>query len=476
MYSKILSQTFLIFALLLNLPITQAFAEAMTLDAYLSQVMESNPTVLASKLNALALKHKINPQSSLDDPFVAIGFDDVPLNSGGGGLRRYQISQTLPFPGKLKARAELASSRFNAATADSETMARQMKVMGIQTYLRASFNRSAIALNERIQKDVEDAGASAKARYRAGGPAHHEWLLAKIELSVLKVEHMKLVRTQETLKVWLNELRDHPPEAPIEVMGLNQEAQDAGMPELDLSAHPEVLSWKELGEAARKELKLVKLSYAPDFVIQGMAMEPRMREPGMPSTHWGVMVGVTVPLFFWRKQSELVAAAEKDRQVAMAQIRALENRLNTELADARQQYKTSVDVLQLYKKDVIPLTEIAVKNARTSYSAKSANLRQLIDALRTRRTQELELLGAQMDVIVARTRMRELLSTPPMLRFAPMRPTTFGMDTMGESMGADVMGSSTTNMGPGMSGPTRRQSKDMSNSQGGSGSSGMGGM
>lgn len=444
---------------LLTIVLFHIQASTHSLEEYLSEVRKANPSVEAAKLRSLAFKHRIKPSSTWDDPFIAAGIDEKPFAGGEGEVRRYQISQTIPFPGKNTVKKEIAEKRAEASEFDALTRSRQIEVIATQAYLQAGYNKEAIRLNDRIQRIIEDTTASAKARYKTGGASHHEWLLAKIELSTLKVEALRLERIRKTLLALLNEFRNQPPVAPLEVdhEGPLKNVVDVAKIIPSLEDQPELRSWESQKNLMRSELKLVKLSYAPDFVIQGMAMEPTMSDSEMKS-NWGVMVGVTLPLFFWRKQSELVSAAENDRLATIAEYQSLHNRLNTELTDARQQLESSIDVVKLYKHDVIPLTEIAVKNARTGYASKTLPLGELLQTLKTQRTQELELLAAQYDVVVAKTRIEELLSSPPVTRFAPARPTLFGagMDQMGGAGGMDT--SPTINMGQGMSGPTRKSS------------------
>lgn len=445
-----------------------ASVKGISMNEYLAEVNKENTTVEASKLRALAFKHKIKSSAALDDPFIAAGLDEIPFAGGSAKIRRYQISQTIPFPGKLSTKSEIAEINAESSEFDSQTIARQIQVLATQVFLRASYSKQEIELNQKIQKIIEETTASAKARYRTGDANHHEWLLAKLETSVLNVELLRLKRTQKTLVALLNELRNRPPDSQIEIdhheLLASVNATTDIQPNFDLQ--PELQVGLAQTRVAEANLKLAKLSYAPDFVIQGMAMQPAMKDPEMSEpANWGVMVGMTIPLYFWRKQSEQVLAAENDRLAVMAEYQSLQNRLKTEITDAKLQLQTALDVVKLYKNDVIPITEIAVKNARISYASKTLPMRQLLDALRSQRAQELELLAAQMDVVVAKTRITELLSNPPATRFAPIRPTLFGGGTM-ESSGS-------VNMGSGISVPTQKQ--NASGSTDSSSSSGMGG-
>lgn len=447
--------------------VAHASVKGLSLNDYLTEVKEENTTIEASKLRALSLKYKIKPGSTFDDPFIAFGLDEIPFDGGRAKIRRYQISQSIPFPGKLSARSEIAETKAVSSEFDAITVERQIQVLATQIFLRASYNKQEIELNQKIQKIIEEITASAKARYRTGDTTHHEWLLAKLELSVLNVDLLRLNRTQKSLTALLNELRNRPSDSQIEVdhEGILETVDENREIRVNLDSQPELQGWLAQKKVSEAELKLAKLSFAPDFVIQGMAMQPTMKDAEMSEpSNWGVMIGMTIPLYFWRKQSDLVAAAEKDRLATMADYQSLQNRLNTEIADAKLQLQTSLDVVKLYKNDVIPITEIAVKNARISYASKALPMRQLLDALRSEKTQELELLAAQMDVVVAKTRMTELLSNPPATRFAPTRPTLFGAAVM------DSSGS--VNMGSGISVPTQKQNAPGPNE---SSSGGMGG-
>lgn len=450
-------------------------AESLTLAEFLSQVRKANPTLGAVRARAEALSHRVGPVSTLDDPFVAVGVDEIPFGGGEGSVIRYQLSQTIPFPGKLGARGDAAQSRADAAAADSETVGRSLTVIATQAYYRTYFNHKALTLNEESRRYIQETIESTKARYKTGDASHHEWLLGKVELGVLEAEKLRLGREQKALHALLNELRNQLPDAAITLTEVRFDS--AGDVESDarklLPRQPELRASEKSSESAQADERAAKLSYAPDFVVQGMAMQPRSMDMGQPS-NWGFMVGINLPIFFWRKQSEQVSAAVADREAAVAEKRSLENRLNTEIVDAREQLKTARDVVALYKKDVIPMTEIATRNARSGYAARRLPLTQLLETLRVERVQSLELTAAQIDVELAKTRLENLLSSPPLMRLAPARPTVFGGGVGMGQMGMQGMSpgtSGTVNMGSGMSGPTRKQTKPNEPS-----ASGMGGM
>ena len=447
-----LSLIFISFGFMISCHI--ASAKALTFDEFISEVKSSNPSILATKFHALAEANRIDPNQSFDDPFFAFGVDQVPTSGADStSMNRYQISQSISFPGKLSARGKIAKNRATSAQADSETTLRQTIVFATQSYYKAIFIKHSLELNQKIKSLLEETIESTKTRYKTGGQSHHEWLSGKLEMSILGVERLRLHREQKSSQALLNELRNQKANVPIEIVEtIFKDNGESITP--DLNAQPELKAALAQASTADSEARFAKLSYFPDFTFQGMLEQPR--NPMMDqSNSWGVMVGVSLPIFFLQKQSELLAAANNERESALAEKTIIQNRLNTEITNATEQLGSARDILKLYMNEVLPMTELALKNAQTTYSANRAPLSQLIETLKAKRTQEIELLGAQIDVELAKLRLREVLTSPPTMRFAPFRPTLFG----GQNMGDNMESSGTLNMGRGLSGPTRKAEK-----------------
>lgn len=450
-------------------------ATPLSLESFLAEVRVANPYLQSSKHQAVAQSFRVRPAATLDDPFFAVGPDQMPTDGSKGGMLRFQVSQNIPFPGKLGARAEAAEGRFRSLDAATETTERETIVLATQAFYRSYFNRRAIELNTTLRALLAGSIDSTKARYRTGDASHHDWLLGRVELSALDVERLRLEREGKTLVAALNEFRNQAPETPVEISPITFSEVGADPSPAELSSQPEIKAANANLSAAIADQQYARLSRLPDLVFQGMAMKP-LDNMGMEAEkpNWGVMIGVNLPIFIWRKQFDLSAAAESMQNAALADRQVLENRIRTEMADAKEQLKTARDVVALYKKEVMPTTELAADNARTGYAAKRLPLTQFIEALRAKRTQELEFLASQIDVRLAETRLLYVLSAPPLLRLVPSRPMLFGSGSMGSS---GMGGSDTVNMGKGLSGPTRKGNKGSGTSDaGGSGASSMGGM
>ena len=459
----------ILLTILVSVPV--AASTPLTLNELLEQVDSSNPGLSAAKEYNKALQNRIAPAGLPDDPFIAFGMDEIPYGEQSPQAYRYQISQSLPFPGKLSTREKIASLKAEAAEQETATRRRELKVISIQFFYRAFYNSHAIDLNLKLQRVVRAAMQSAKARYEAGGTEHHDWLLAKMELATLAVEQEKLKREQVWLHTSLNELRGHPAETQFQINTTDFPRVPEPIIDGHFESQPELATLDAQEEQAASQYKLAKLSYYPDFVVQVMAMEPRnMGEMDNEKSNWGVMVGMNVPLYFGHKQSKLAAAARHEQQAAAMDKLYLNNKLKSELVNAGQSLASAQDLLKVYETDVLPSTQLALENARSAYQAQRMELAQYLALEKIQAIQKLELVAARIDVELAKTRLNELLSSPPVLKLAPSRPTVFGAGNMGDSMSA----SDTVNMGGGMSTPNNSGKKSLQTDQGGN--SGMGGM
>jgi outer membrane protein, heavy metal efflux system len=451
-----------------------AGAAGLTLEGFLAQVEAANPLLAAAESRASAAERRIGPASAWQDPFFAIGIDEVPVRGmDESSMYRYQLSQTVPFPGKLGAKKRAAEGRAREAASTSAALLRETRILAIQTYYRAIYAQEALRLNGSLQKLFNSTLESLRSRYRTGGDAHHELLLARAELAILQVEKLRLERESETLKARLNELRNLPPETPVAALQASfSPAEKRVAPALD--GQPELKAMGAMEAASDAELSAARLDFFPDFMLQGMYMRPRAggSMAGMEAPKWGAMVGVSLPIYFLSKQSRQVSAARMDREAARLERQSLENRLRIETREAERQLTTAEDVIKLYRESVLPATEMAAKNARSGYAARRMPLADFLSVLKAQRSQELEVLAARIDRELAIARLENLLSSPPLLRFAPGRPSLFmgagGMPAAGMSgMGPAV------DMGRGMSGKKTMDTAPATDSGGMGGMEGM---
>ncbi len=397
---------------------------AIDLERFLDEVKAANPGVAAAKQRYAAQSHRIRPAATWEDPFIAAGTDQNPFGGMFGSAYRYQLNQTIPFPGKLDARGKAAEATAKNLLADSEMFERETIISATQIFYQAVMNERALQLNSDYAVLLKDAAASEKIRYNTGTGGHHLWLLATAELDILRTERLRLQKEQKQLIALMNELRNQPADTEFAAFEFSPEEPTQELPVFEevIARQPEYRSALARNSFAAESNRQSKQGYLPDFMLQGMVMQSNM--DSQPS-NWGAMIGVTMPLYWWRKQSELVKASELEMDAAEKDRIALLNRLKAEWADAQRQLSLAREVHNLYQSKILPVTKMAVDSARTDYRTRKLNLRELTDTMRIYKKQELEALAARLDIELARLRLKELVANPSLVGLTPRTPTLF---------------------------------------------------
>lgn len=451
-FSKILfTAVFGIFFCLLPLS-PHAFGATLDLNTFLAEVKAGSPVLRSARFRQKSAQDRIKPTGSLDDPFFAVGLDQMPFSGENMSVIRYQLNQTLPFPGKLKTRMRVASAVADMSAADTETLTRQTTLMATYLFYKAYYLQESLKNNASQRTFVRTIAQSEESRYKAGESQHHEWLLATAELGILQTEYLRVKSEKAVLDATLNQYRNKPIETPIGVLVMRFGIASNGETD-DLQNQPEYKAYQAQLQAFAGQRKLAKFSWAPDFMLQAMVMQSRdeMQDP----SNWGAMMGLNIPLFGYRKQAKLVSAATHDMKAAQADLEQITNKLVTAKKSVRLEEDTARSVVDLYRNAIIPQTELAFESARSSYETKKLPLSSLLQVARARQTQRLEFLAARLDVELAKVKGRELLSEPPFLRLAPTVPTLFG-GGMGQTMTEDMTTSATGMGGNGMTGPAAK--------------------
>ena len=110
--------------LMFSLPVREAGAEegpagaTRELDLIISQALEQNPDLRAAEARRRFFAGKIVQAASLEDPRLSLALANYPIDSYSWNQtpmtgQIVKLSQNLPFPGKLAAKANIAEQQAN---------------------------------------------------------------------------------------------------------------------------------------------------------------------------------------------------------------------------------------------------------------------------------------------------------------------------------------------------------------------------
>jgi len=354
----------------------------LQLNAAIGEAMQRNPDIAAAKARWQSSRAKVPAASALPDPQVGIeywGFRQA-FNLGDAPETWYDVSQEIPFPGKLAVRSKIAR---HAAEKDEalyaaviRTVVTRVKSAYVQWFL-ANRSLELIQYNVDLLRRVTDV---AQAKYAANLRPQLDALRAQLESSKLLNLSLQLEGERQAAQAELNSLLGRaaneplgqPKEPSLEPLAFTYEELErlalAQRPEIRVAEHELLHMQAETAEA--------KLDYAPDLMVQ---YSRRTLDAGTDDNI--VMFKVNVPLWFW-KQGSLVKAAKAAQQAAQEELRSqqLETRAGVKTYLAKVQ--TTRQMGQVYQTSLLPQAQQAIDAALQGYEANRVEFTDLVDSQR----------------------------------------------------------------------------------------------
>lgn len=352
-------------------PKQSAESSSVSLDELVSEALQKNPGVQSAFLQVQALRHRVPQAKTLPDPNVSIGWagNITPFSVQNGdpsSNRAVTASQSLPYPGKLRLRGEIADREAEAVYWDYEAARRKLVADVKSAYYDYFAAFKAVEITRKDKDLLKKLSSIAEARYQVGKGIQQDVLKSQTEISLLEQRLTVLEQQEKTAVARLNTLLFRDPEAPLpspqevqpaslvhsldELYGLARE-QDTGLQRE-----------QRMIERNQYAVNLAQKDYRPDFNVAYMYQQ----RPDMKDMH-GFTFTANIPIFYKTKQREEVR--EQTEQLASSQ-RSKENRETELLFGVKQQYllaKSSEQLLKLYSGAVVPQSSLALESSMASY-------------------------------------------------------------------------------------------------------------
>jgi len=379
-----------------NLLANEAKTEGtLSVTQLVSAVLTANPRLEMAQAAWQASIAKIDQQSTLDDPQFKYSFAPLTIDSQGSNGRktefgqRFEISQKLPFPGKLHLRAKAAE--YKAET-------RQQDIAGVQLLLASAakslfadwyYIHQAIAIDKLKLGLLKQFRDSAMTQYSTGRAAKQDVLGAEMQLVQLKHQSIVLQRQRKTRLAQLNTLLNRPVDTPL---AIPQQLTDISkLPELEqlqlkaMNARPELKAIAANIKGHQSEANLAALAYYPDLKLSAGYNSLWDNE----DKRFNLGVGINIPL----DQSKRRAAeqeAKANSQQANWQQMDLQAQIKQELTIAYALAEESLHVLHLYRQQLSPLADEQVAAAKADYQSGKGDFLSLINSKKDRLQTKLE--------------------------------------------------------------------------------------
>ena len=362
----------------------------LSVERAVAQVLKDNPNLAAIESRAQALAAIPDQQGTLPDPAMSVKMINFPIDSFSStqeAMTQLQLgfSQSLPFPGTLRLRKEVAQAVADAAGFDVGelrlTLARDVKMVWWNLfYLDRALE--VIDSNQTLLRQFVDVADS---KYRVGQGLQQDVLLARVELSKLldRQIHLEGLRRNEAIR--LNTLLDYPATAPVvlptNVPGDVRPVRD----ETRLMARAEMirplLAMRERQvEAARLRLELAQKAYYPDFNLGAAYGLRNGNNPNGSSRDdfATITFSMTLPIFTATKQDRAVSQRGSERLRQRYALEDERNRVAAALGQALSDYRRNKEKVALFKTGIIPQASQTVASMLAGYRVNKVDFLNVI--------------------------------------------------------------------------------------------------
>ena len=369
----------------------------LTATQLVAEVLKANPQLEVAQATWKASVARIAQQSSFDDPMLS--YTMAPLTIGNNQTQygqRIEISQTLPWPGKLHLRNEVASHKAEAVRETINGLRLKLSATARSLFADWYYIYQAININQYNQALLKEFRAIAVSRYSTGLASKQDALRADMEVALLDHRAIVLKREQRSIRAHINTLLNKRPDST-----LSQPSGLVAIPALTditllydqaLSVRPELKVLAATIAAAKSQSELAIRDNYPDISLK--AGYNSLWENS--SKHFTVGIGFNLPLFQAKHR-----AAENE---ALAQIKQSEwqkvdfiARLREEIQLSYDRTDESVHVLNLYRDKLLPLAEETLNAAKTDYQSGKGDFLSLISSEKNFMQTQLELEKALAD-------------------------------------------------------------------------------
>lgn len=393
-----------VFICLLSSAVFADEASPSSLSSLIKDAQASNPEILSAKNAFESASARIPQAGSLNDPMIEYEYDRITADRmlSGKPMQTFAVSQDIPFPTKLYLRAKIAAKLAKMAYENYQAKERDVIARVKSAYAQLALIHQSIEINKESKEVLDQLSQTATARYGAAQGTQADALKAQVELARVDNELIMLEQRRLSAQAQLNVLLNRDPQ---EELG-NLAAEPAikfTRPLNDFCGlarenNPELKAYRYAVERGQAAYDLSLNEYLPDLTVKFKQMVEHGR---VESGSWAGMVGATIPLWFFEKQSFGVKEMKSDLAMVKAEYKGKENSVLFEVNDAYARAVANKKLIELYETAFIPQAQEAVSVAIKGYESGKADFLTVLDSQRTLINFQLEHYQAILDLRIA---------------------------------------------------------------------------
>jgi outer membrane protein TolC len=324
------------------------------------------------------------------------------------------LTQPVPWPGKLSARAAAARSQAGVATGEVARLRLSTTAEVERAYVDLLVVRGQITLLARLEVLWTEAEVMARTRYEVGQGAQSDLLRAQLERTRLLQRRAALEGEERTRVQALNRLRVRPLDEPIPTPRPLSAFSDPVLRTADEAIadaerrSPDLAVAGLAVVAAERRVDSAKQDWFPDFAVTAGVMPRGQIEP-----MWTVQLGVTLPIWGATKQSKGVEESQSRREADLRGEEAVRQLVKLRAAERRTLLAAALRTLDIYRGGILVQSDATVRSTLAQYQVGKVTFPSVLEVLRGVVVDE----GGYLDALAAAQKLaiadREVSLAPP---------------------------------------------------------------
>jgi outer membrane protein TolC len=362
--------------------------QTVTVADLVAYAYRKNPSIMSAKEAWKATVEKYRLASGYPDPQFSATYFPEPIETRLGPQDwKLDLSQVIPFPGKVSKAGEIVQVEARIAKFGLDKAVRDVTVSIHESFHEFAYIRKAKQVTGRNIQLLNHLRKIAETAYAGDRATFFDVVKAQAQTGQLRYDALLLDELEMTEQTRLNGLLDREPDAvfgrlqvePFQPLAYNiQEIY-----RLAEEHQEEIQIAKTQVEKAETKIDLARYQNLPDFkvgVTYSAIGKPDVENP--PSDEgqdaYGVQFGLTLPLWFGKNESRVGRAlAEKEQAKALKTLRI--NETQTRIRELFFRLENARRIMELYGKELLPQAAKSMEIAETWFRQGESSFSDFIE-------------------------------------------------------------------------------------------------
>ena len=359
----------------------------LTPESAAAVALANNRDLAAARLAIRQAEGRLKQAGLWANPDWETGYaPDTAFGNAGEYNFSTGFKQRFPITGRLAKAKALARVDVALALAEVRNQERLLagEVLGLGRGLLVTQEK--LKANQGLQDTLQKIIKVSEKRWQVAEVSAADVNSAKLEWQKLTLAQAALLNQQETARTTLNRLLGREPKTPLQISG-------AVSAELDTNAVAEISQQAPANRPDRQlaalgmdragaEIKLARAEKWADWTV-GFDYSRAVGKFDAPigtKVDNFLGVGVSIPLPFWNQNQGRISEAQATRQRAVAELDALDLRIQAETQTAEDQMLRLLGILRQYRDESLKLAEENVALLQKGYGDGLVNITAVIQA------------------------------------------------------------------------------------------------